>query len=58
MLKHLIQKTILRLGYEIFKTPTATRNAHQTIIPLASYAAWNLDSLFTKVFDQCRDMLL
>jgi hypothetical protein len=47
MLKHLIQNTIRRLGYEIFKTPAATRNEHQTIIPLASYAPWNLDSLFT-----------
>jgi O-methyltransferase len=54
MLKELILGAIRGFGYEIFKTPKATRSEHQTIIPLASYAPWNLDPLFTKVYDQCR----
>jgi len=54
MLKKFILGVIRRLGYEIFKAPTVTRNEHQTIVPLASYAPWNLDPLFAKVYDQCR----
>lgn len=54
MLKQFILSAIRKFGYEIFKAPTTTRNEHQTITPLASYAPWNLDPLFAKVYDQCR----
>jgi len=54
MLKHSILTLIRKFGYQIIKTPRATRNEHQTITPLASYAPWNLDPLFAKVYEQCR----
>lgn len=54
MLKKLTLGVIRRFGYEIFKAPKVTRNEHQTILPLASYAPWNLDPLFAKVHEQCR----
>src|SRR5260370_28513380 len=54
MLKRLILGVIRKCGYEIFKVPTVTRNEHQAIIPLASYAPWNLDPLFAKVYERCR----
>jgi len=54
MLKKVILGAIRVCGYELFKTPTMSKREHQTIIPLASYAPWNLDSLFVKVYDQCR----
>jgi O-methyltransferase len=54
MLKRWILSVIHSLGYEIFKAPVATRDEHQTIVPLASYAPWNLDPLFARFYDQCR----
>lgn len=54
MVKRLILGVIRRFGYEIFKAPTATRDEHETIVPLAAYAPWNLDPAFTKVYEQCR----
>lgn len=52
--KRLILSTIRRFGYEVFKAPVVTKNEHETITPLASYAPWNLDPLFVKVYDRCR----
>jgi O-methyltransferase len=52
--KRLILSTIRRFGYEVFKAPTVTEREHETITPLASYAPWNLDPVFAKVYDQCR----
>jgi O-methyltransferase len=54
VLKNFISGVIRRLGYVIFKPPIATRNEHETIIPLAAYAPWNLDPLFAKVYGQSR----
>lgn len=54
MLKRWILGMVHSLGYEIFKAPTATEGEHQTIAPFASYAPWNLDSEFVKVYDLCR----
>jgi hypothetical protein len=54
MLERRILKLIHSLGYEIFKALVATRGEHQTIAPLASYAALNLDSSFARVYGQCR----
>jgi O-methyltransferase len=54
MLKQLVLSAIHKSGYEVFKTPQATRNEHETILPLAAYAPWNLDPSFAKVYDQCR----
>jgi len=54
MLKRWILRVIHRFGYEIFKAPEASKAEHQAIIPMASYAPWNLDSSFAKVYDQCR----
>jgi O-methyltransferase len=58
MLKRLILGVIRKCGYEIFKVPTATRNEHQTIISLASYAPWNLDRVFAEAYEQCRSNTL
>jgi O-methyltransferase len=58
MLKTFILGVIRRFGYEIFKAPTATRNEHETIIPLAAYAPWNLDPLFARVYRQSRENTL
>ncbi len=54
MLKRWILSLIHSFGYEIFKVPAATKGEHQTILPLASYAPWNLDTAFAKIYDQCR----
>lgn len=54
MLKRWILSLIHASGYEIFKVPASTRDEHQTIVPLASYAPWNLDPAFCKVYDRCR----
>ncbi len=54
MLKNWLLSLIRSAGYEIFKAPAATKNEHQAIVPLASYAPWNLDSAFIKIYEQCR----
>jgi O-methyltransferase len=54
MLKRWMLNLVRSFGYEIFRAPAATRDEHQTIVPLASYAPWNLDSAFAKAYDQCR----
>jgi len=54
MLKRWILSLIRGLGYEVFKVPETTQGEHQAIVPLASYAPWNLDSAFIKAYDQCR----
>jgi O-methyltransferase len=54
MLKRWILGLFHSFGYEIFKAPAATRDEHQTIVPLASYAPWNLDTAFGQIYNQCR----
>jgi len=58
MLKQLVLNAIHKSGYEVFKTPKATRNEHETILPLAAYAPWSLDPAFVKIYDRCRDNTL
>jgi O-methyltransferase len=54
MIKKTILSIVRKFGYEVFKTPAATHNQHETILPLAAYAPWNLDAEFIKVHQQCR----
>jgi O-methyltransferase len=54
MLKSWILSLIHRAGYEVFRVPAATKEEHQTIIPLASYAPWNLDPVFATNYETCR----
>jgi O-methyltransferase len=53
MLKRWILNAVHSFGYEIFKTPEATRNEHEAIIPLASYSPWNLDTGFAETYELC-----
>jgi O-methyltransferase len=54
MIKKALLSIVHKFGYEVFKSPVITRNEHETILPLAAYAPWNLDAEFTKVYEQCR----
>jgi O-methyltransferase len=54
MVKKFILGTIRKFGYEVFKAPASTRNEHETIVPLAGYAPWNLDVQFVKAYGLCR----
>ena len=58
MLKRWILKLVRGFGYEVFKAPAATKDEHTTIVPLASYAPWNLDPAFVKTYDHCRAQTL
>jgi O-methyltransferase len=54
MIKKLILDVIRSFGYEVFKTPAATKDEHQTLAPIASYAPWNTDAEFARIYEQCR----
>ena len=58
MLKEMILSGIRRFGYEVIKTPAATADEHQLIVPRASYVPWNRDPLFTNIYEKCRTRTL
>lgn len=50
-LKKVIKKVLGSIGYGVYKIPVISRQGYEQIMPNATYAPWQLDKEFLKIYD-------